>query len=124
MIDLNFNEEPVLRITRTFEELQELDHDLDMHESSLGAAFPNEVDHDELLDDPESVVRIQEEVEKWLGCVVEKLDSSDTISLADLIRPRDDDVEKIVTELNYNGGLDDSWGDVMDVLMVGIQEYE
>jgi hypothetical protein len=111
-----FQEVPIIRISRSYAELVALDTALDMSISVLGAKLPDDfVDGSEdFLEDPDDITRVIEGVDQWLKAVILKVNASEVPSFGDFLKPNDEDVASMLSDLTASGGLDQSWADIMN----------
>ena len=109
-----------MRISRTYTELVELEQHLDIHHSCLGenCEFPDYMvdGSEELMENPEELVDVQDAIQRWFNGVLKTVSIDDNIFLSEFLIPNIDDKEKIQADLTSRGGLDNDWGDIVDLI--------
>jgi hypothetical protein len=85
----SFKETPIIRISRSYAEIVALETSLDLHPSSLGVSFPDDMvdGTDELLNDPTEISRVMEGIDTWFKTIITRVNVADTPSLSDFINP-------------------------------------
>ena len=89
VITTEFEEIPIIRISRSYAELVALELAIDIHPSTLGAVFPDDMAEGSLslMEDPEEITRVMEAIELWMQAIIERINVAETPSLAEFIRP-------------------------------------